>query len=106
MTTAPRRLPARLRASWWIRPALLLLVSLLPRLYYVGTNAFSYDETHNLTFGALSAAGFVPYREVFVGIAPLALLSMQVSAALWLGTPWVRLICSSMGCWACGPCMS
>ena len=94
---------ARLRTVWWARPALLLLVSLLPRLYYVGTNAFSYDETHNLTFGALSAAGFIPYREVFVGIAPLALLSVQVSASLWLGTPWVRLILliyGLLGVWA------
>ncbi len=87
----------RLRALGWAAGPALLLVSLLPRLYYVATNALSYDETHNLTFGALSAAGFAPYREVFVGIAPFALLSVQLSAALWLGTPWVRLILLGYG---------
>ena len=66
----------RLRALGWAAGPALLLVSLLPRLYYVATNALSYDETHTLTFGALSAAGYVtPSDAVPVPVQPDAALN-------------------------------
>src|SRR5690606_12638543 len=39
----------------------------------------------------LASAGFTPYREVFVGIAPFALLTVQWSAELWNASDNVRL---------------
>jgi hypothetical protein len=71
---------------------LVVLASLLPRLYFVATNGFSYDETHNLMFASLAAAGHAPYREVFTGIAPFALASIEASVWLLDSTPWVRLV--------------
>lgn len=78
------------RQAVWIL-AILLVASFLARLVFVETNEFSYDETHNLMFGTLASAGFTPYREVFVGIAPFALLTVQWSAELWNASDNVRL---------------
>ncbi len=69
---------------------LLLLVSLALRLLYVQVNALSYDEGHREMFGALAAQGYAPYKEVFVGIPPLALLTMQLGVTLFDGTLSVR----------------
>ena len=70
---------------------LVLLLAVITRLYFVATNALSYDESHILTFGALVADGFAPYREVFVGIPPLAVLTVAASEWLLGDGGWVRL---------------
>jgi hypothetical protein len=69
---------------------LVLLVSLILRLLYAQVNALSYDEGHRQVFGALAAQGSPPYKEVFVGIPPLALLTMQLGVTLFDNTLGVR----------------
>jgi hypothetical protein len=69
----------------------LLLASLVTRLFFVAANALSYDESHILTFGTLAARGFDPYRQVFIGIPPLAVLTVEWSALLFQDSHWVRL---------------
>src|SRR5262245_17882148 len=59
------------------------VISLIPRLFYAHTIPLDYDEGHWLMFGALAALGHTPYTEIFVGIPPLALLSIQLGATLF-----------------------
>jgi 4-amino-4-deoxy-L-arabinose transferase-like glycosyltransferase len=73
------------------RLLMLLLLSLAARLPFVATNALSYDESHILTFATLVEQGHLPYREVFIGIPPLAVLSVQWGIDLFGEAPWVRL---------------
>lgn len=80
---------------WLWALAALVAVSLLPRLYFALTNSLGYDETHNLMFATLASRGAVPYREVFTGIAPFALLSIEWSVLLWGTGPQVRLLMMS-----------
>jgi hypothetical protein len=61
----------------------VLLISFLLRLLYTHSAPLSYDETHNLMFAVLSEHGYVPYEEVFIGIAPFALLTVQLGVKLW-----------------------
>jgi hypothetical protein len=82
---------AQWRQSGMLALWLLLLASLVTRLFFVATNAFSYDESHILTFGTLAAQGFAPYRQVFIGIPPLALLTVEWSSLLFQNSHWVRL---------------
>ena len=76
--------------TWLWALAGVVLVSLLPRLFFMLTNSLGYDETHNLMFAMLAKRGFAPYSEVFTGIAPFALLSIEWSTFLWDSTPAVR----------------
>lgn len=90
--------PAKTRTlSWHWVLAGVLLISLLPRLYYMLTNSLGYDETHNLMFATLAERGFAPYREVFTGIAPFALVSIEWGVALWGSTPQARLLMVAYG---------
>lgn len=97
--TAPPGASARARpglgagnyAVWWSLTG-VMLVSLAARIWYVAVNPLSYDETHNLMIGMLAHAGYAPYREIYSVIAPFALLTMQVSAAVWGATPAVRTL--------------
>lgn len=70
----------------------VFLVSLFPRLYFAQNNPLSYDESHLLTFGVLANAGNTPYTDAFIGITPLSLLLMQVSALGWKTVAHGRLI--------------
>jgi hypothetical protein len=90
LTTTPAR-----RWLWGL--AGIVLLSLLPRLFYTLTNSLGYDETHNLMFAALASRGFAPYREVFTGIAPFALLSIEWSVLAWGTGPQVRLLMMAYG---------
>lgn len=62
---------------------LLLVVSWWLRHRYLCVEAFSYDEGHWLMFGVLANAGYAPYSVTFVGIPPLALLTIQLGAKLF-----------------------
>jgi hypothetical protein len=64
----------------------LLLLSLLMRLIYIHYIPFNYDEGHWLMFGTLAAQGHTPYTEIFVGIPPLALLTIQAGVTLFGST--------------------
>ncbi|MCB0165458.1 MAG: glycosyltransferase family 39 protein, partial [Anaerolineae bacterium] len=57
---------------------------------YLWANGITYDEGHWLMFGLLAHADYAPYREIFVGIPPLALLVIQLGAALFDVTLAVR----------------
>lgn len=70
----------------------VLLVSLLPRLFFAQNNPLSYDESHLLTFGVLANAGHTPYSDAFIGITPFSLLLMQASALAWKLVAHGRLI--------------
>ena len=89
----PRVFPqAALRVSSGTGALLVVeTLSLAARLFFVGTNALSYDESHILTFATLVEQGHIPYREVFIGIPPLAVLSVQWGIRLFGYAPWVRL---------------
>lgn len=78
----PRRTPDRLLSIATIGILMVLLFSLGLRLNYMNRNTFDYDEGHWLMFGALAAKGYTPYTEAFVGIPPLALLTIQGSISL------------------------
>ncbi|GAB4439665.1 MAG: hypothetical protein Kow0031_21560 [Anaerolineae bacterium] len=83
--------------------ALLLLLSGVMRLLALPKNVLDYDEGHWLMFGTLAARGHTPYTELFVGIPPLALLTVQLSAALFGSELTVRLpmmLLSLPGVWA------
>lgn len=69
---------------------LVLLPAIWLRSRYLWVNGITYDEGHWLMFGALANAGYAPYREIFVGIPPLALLVIQLGAALFNATQAVR----------------
>ncbi len=70
----------------WTALALLLLLSLGLRSRYLWVEPFDYDEGHWLMFGALANAGYRPYSEAFVGIPPLALLTIQLGEKLFNAT--------------------
>jgi hypothetical protein len=61
----------------------VLLAAWLLRVIQAQQDAFTYDEGIRLMFGALTAQGYAPYTEVFVGIPPLALMSAQWGPALF-----------------------
>jgi len=95
-------LPHR-RQIQWTRPKLtkqqliailsisaLLLLSILMRLIYIHYIPLSYDEGHWLMFGTLAAQGHTPYTETFVGIPPLALLTIQAGVTLFGSTIYAR----------------
>ena len=63
--------------------ACLLIGSLIPRLFYIHTIPINYDEGHWLMFAILAIAGHTTYTETFVGIPPLALLTIQLGAMLF-----------------------
>ena len=88
--TSPSPLSAWRNVGTWAL-LVLLLASFVTRLFFVAANALSYDESHILTFGTLAARGFDPYRQVFIGIPPLAVLTVEWSALLFEDSPWVRL---------------
>ncbi len=69
----------------------LILLAFVLRLYYVWTMPFSYDEGHWLMFGALAAKGHPAYTETFVGIPPIALLTIQLGVMLFGYTLSTRL---------------
>jgi 4-amino-4-deoxy-L-arabinose transferase-like glycosyltransferase len=85
----------RIRSS---RPALILFLitaclligSLIPRLFYIHTIPLNYDEGTELMFGILAASGHTPYTETFVGIPPLALLTIQLGATLFGNSLTIR----------------
>ena len=80
--------PSRIsRYSGWGLLAIVLVISFVWRVSYLAENAFDYDEGHWLMFGVLAAEGFEPYVEIFVGIPPLALLTIQAGVLLF-GTTW------------------
>ena len=60
----------------------ILLISLGLRILYIQSTPLSNDETHNLMFAVLSME-YKPYKEVFVGIAPFALLIVQLGVKIW-----------------------
>ncbi|GIV76064.1 MAG: hypothetical protein KatS3mg050_0458 [Litorilinea sp.] len=95
-TRADRRARGLLQAST-VGLFVLLLVSLLTRLWYSQATPLSYDETHNLMFAVLAQHGHAPYREIYVVIAPFALLTMEISAWLWGATTHVRLLMMAYG---------
>lgn len=66
---------------------ILLLISLLWRISYLSEEAFNYDEGHWWMFGKLAVEGFKPYTEIFVGIPPMALLTIQAGVSLF-GSTW------------------
>jgi hypothetical protein len=78
------------RTLWRVGLLGVLFVSLTLRLLYIWSSPFSYDETHNLMFAALSEQGYVPYKEVFIGIAPFALWTVRLGVKLWGTTLGVR----------------
>lgn len=81
----------------------VLLLSVAVRLLYLPKNVLDYDEGHWLMFGTLAAKGYTPYTELFVGIPPLALLTVKLSALLFGSDLTVRLpmmLYSLLGIWA------
>ena len=68
----------------------VLLVSLVARLWYSSISPLSYDETHNLMIGVLANQGHAPYREIYSVIMPFAVLTMRLSAVLWDASQNVR----------------
>lgn len=83
--------------------ALVLLLAGAMRVLYLPKNVLDYDEGHWLMFGTLADKGYTPYTELFVGIPPLALLTVQLSAALFGSDLTVRLpmmLLSLPGIWA------
>jgi 4-amino-4-deoxy-L-arabinose transferase-like glycosyltransferase len=82
----------RIRSS---RPTLILFLittgiligSLIPRLFYAQIIPPDYDEGVGLMFGMLATLGHTPYTETFVGIPPLALLTIQLGVTLF-GDSW------------------
>ncbi|MFN2203779.1 MAG: hypothetical protein ACK2UO_21465 [Caldilineaceae bacterium] len=77
--------------------AILLVVSLVARLWYSSIVPLSYDETHNLMIGVLANEGHVPYREIYSVIMPFSILIMRASAALWGATQHVRTLMMLLG---------
>lgn len=78
----------------------VLLLSFGLRLSYLDKHDFDYDEGHWLMFGLLAAKGYTPYTEIFVGIPPLALLTIQWGAALFgdaLLVRWPMMLYSLVG---------
>lgn len=94
ITAAARPGPARL-AKFGL--PVLLVVSLAARLWYSSVSPLSYDETHNLMIGMLANQGHAPYREIYSVIMPFAVLTMQISAAIWGATAHVRLLMIAYG---------
>ncbi len=74
----------------WFGIILLLIIALWLRMRYVWVNPFSYDEGHWLMFGVLVNKGHTAYTETFVGIPPLALLTIQLGDKLFHNTLGVR----------------
>ncbi|MEW5956493.1 MAG: glycosyltransferase family 39 protein [Chloroflexota bacterium] len=67
----------------WLIIGVILLLSLVLRCRYVWVTPMEFDEGHWLMFGVLANAGYPAYTETFVGIPPLALLTIQLGDALF-----------------------
>ncbi|MBN1994179.1 MAG: glycosyltransferase family 39 protein [Anaerolineae bacterium] len=74
----------------WLILALLLILSFWLRSRYLWLRAMTYDEGHWLMFAVLANLGYAPYTVTFVGIPPLALLTIQLGAKLFDVTLAVR----------------
>jgi len=74
----------------WLGITLLLIIALWLRARYLWVDPFSYDEGHWLMFGVLVNKGYTAYTETFVGIPPLALLTIQLGDKLFHNTLGVR----------------
>src|SRR3712207_3099304 len=70
--------------------AYLFVVVLSPQLFYTHTVPLEYDEGVGVMFGTLAALGHTPYTETFVGIPPLALLTIQLGVILFGDSLTVR----------------
>ncbi len=74
----------------WAGIALVLIVALWLRGRYLWVEPLSYDEGHWLMFGVLVNNGHAAYTETFVGIPPLALLTIQLGDKLFSDALAVR----------------
>jgi len=84
----------------WFVLSLILIVSFVIRSRYLWMRAMIYDEGHWLMFAVLSNAGYTPYTTTFVGIPPLALLTIQLGAKLFdvtLGVRYPMMLFSLLG---------
>ncbi len=89
-TDVPSTSRTRLLIKWgqlwpWMILVILLALSLGLRGQYTHVKSLDYDEGHWLMFGLLALDGHKPYSQVFVGIPPLALWTIELGAQ-WFGT--------------------